>query len=97
MRTAFRLVARLGPEPHGYPWILADGRNWVLRLRRGDDDRFYSTLPSLIEGMTAHWLRRRLGPVNGLHQLLQDHRKAIAEAQELGRRLAAALDVAPAA
>ena len=26
MRTAFRLVARLGPAPRGYPWILADAR-----------------------------------------------------------------------
>lgn len=97
MRSAFRLVARLGPAPHGYPWILADARNWVLRLSRGDDDRYYSNLPSLIEGMSAHWLRRRLGSVDGLHHLLQEHRAALAEARELGRRLAVALDVAPAA
>ena len=99
MRTPFRLVARLGPEPRGYPWILADARNWVLRLGpgHGDDDRFYSNLPSLIEGLTAHWLRRHLGPANGLQLLLQEHRAALAEARELGRRLAAALAVAPAA
>lgn len=97
MRTAFRLVARLGPAPRGYPWILADARNWVLRLSPGDDDRFYSNLPSLIEGLTAHWLRRRLGPVDGLQRFLQKHRAALTEARELGRRLAAALDVAQAA
>lgn len=99
MRTPFRLVARLGPEPHGYPWILADARNWVLRLGpgHGDDDRYYSILPSLIEGLTAHWVRRRLGPVDGLQLLLQEHRAALAEARELGRRLATALRVAPAA
>ena len=99
MRSAFRLVARLGPDPHGYPWILADARNWVLRLGpgHGDDDRYYSNLPSLIEGLTAHWVRRRLGPADGLQLLLQEHRAALAEARELGRRVAAALDVAPAA
>jgi hypothetical protein len=99
MRSAFRLVARLGPGPCGYPWILADARNWVLRLGpgRGDDDRFYSNLPSLIEGLTVHWLRRRLGPVDGLQLLLREHRAALAEARDLGRRLAAALNVATAA
>lgn len=97
MRSAFRLVARLGPGPLGYPWILADARNWVLRLGRGDDDRYYSNLPSLIEGMTTHWLRRHVGAVDGLQLLLQEHRTAVAEARELGRRLAAALGVATAA
>jgi hypothetical protein len=96
MRSPFREVARLGSGHAGYPWILADSRNWVLRLgpSRGEDEKYFSNLPSLLEGMTAHLLRRRLGQdgvLEGIQLLIQEHREGLAAARQLGLRLAAAL------
>ncbi len=96
MRSAFRTVARLGVEPGGYPWILADTRNWVLRLgpSRGEDEKYFSNLPSLLEGIVVHLLRRGLGQdgiIDGLQLLIQEYRIGMAEAHELGQRLEATL------
>jgi len=63
MKRGFSLVARLGPPRGRYPHILVDAHCWVLRLgpNHHRDDKYYSSLPSLLEGMVEHVLRRRLG------------------------------------
>jgi hypothetical protein len=91
------MVARIGAGPGGYPWILADTRNWVLRLgtSRGEDEKYFSSLPCLLEGVLAHLLRRRLGQggvIEGVELLIREHRASLEYAKELGQRLAAALE-----
>jgi hypothetical protein len=87
MKTGFTLVARLGSAGDRYPHILVDTHNWVLRLgpsyRR--DERYYSSLPSLFEGMVEHFLRRRvsLAPVDGFEALAREIRAGIKDLRDL--------------
>jgi hypothetical protein len=63
MAEAWREVARLGKVGEQYPHILADSRGWCLRWgpRESRDDKYYSTLSSLLHGLAEHLLRRRVG------------------------------------
>lgn len=76
MKTGFTLVARLGSAGDRYPHILVDAHNWALRLgpsyRR--DEKYYSSLPSLFQGMADHLLRRGMSqtPVDGFEALARE-------------------------
>jgi len=63
MSEAWREVARLGKVGHQYPHILADSRGWCLRWgpKTDRDDKYFSSLSSLLHGLAEHHLRRRLG------------------------------------
>ncbi len=61
MSEAWREVARLGKKGERYPHLLVDTHGWCLRLgpHGKEDDKFYSSLPNLLEGLYEHLLRRK--------------------------------------
>lgn len=90
MGEAWREVARLGKKGEKYPHILVDSHGWCLRLgpRDREDEKYYSSLPTLLGGLHEHLVRRK------------DHERATAvaemekhlvqklqEARELGEEL----------
>jgi hypothetical protein len=95
MKTGWKEVARLGTEGTGYPHILVDAHGWCLRLGpscRGDD-KYFSSLPSLIQGLSEHIVRRRLWTnpeVRGLEALGEEVRRALIRASDLAKGLAKA-------
>ncbi len=62
MSKGWKEVARLGGPGARYPQVLVDAHGWCLRLGRDSrhDQKYYSTLPSLLGGLIEHTLRRRL-------------------------------------
>jgi hypothetical protein len=60
MSESWREVARLGKKGEKYPHVLVDSHGWCLRLgpRGGEDDKYYSSLPNLLQGLYEHLLRR---------------------------------------
>jgi hypothetical protein len=61
MSEAWREVARLGKKGEKYPHILVDSHGWCLRLgpRDREDEKYYSSLPNLLQGLYEHHLRRK--------------------------------------
>ena len=61
MSEAWREVARLGKKGEKYPHILVDSHGWCLRLgpRGREDEKYYSSLPNLLQGLYEHLLRRK--------------------------------------
>lgn len=61
MSEAWREVAHLGKRGEQYPHILVDSHGWCLRLgsRDKEDDKYYSSLPNLLQGLYEHFLRRQ--------------------------------------
>jgi hypothetical protein len=62
MSKRWKEVARLGGPGARYPQVLVDAHGWCLRLGRHSrhDQKYYSTLPSLLGGLIEHTARRRL-------------------------------------
>lgn len=91
MAEAWREVARLGKVGEQYPHILADTRGWCLRWgpRESRDDKYYSTLSSLLHGLAEHLLRRRVGAGEDIRSLAR-----FRELVELTLKEAAALGAA---
>jgi hypothetical protein len=60
VKTGWKLVARLGTFGPGYPHLLVDRHGWCLRLGPNPrvDDKYYSRLLFLLEGLVEHWTRR---------------------------------------
>src|SRR5437879_2584027 len=73
MSEAWREVARLGRSGEAYPHVLADSHGWCLRLgpRERLDERYYSSLPSLLRGLTEQILRRLLGKDDDVRTLIK--------------------------
>jgi hypothetical protein len=73
MSEAWREVARIGKSGEAYPHVLADSHGWCLRLGpgRSPDEKYYSSLPSLLQGLTEQILRRRLGADDEIRTLLK--------------------------
>ncbi len=98
MKIGWTEVARLGSEGPGYPHVLIDPHGWCLRLGPGvrSDDKYYSNLPSLLQGLVEHLIRRRLsgaGSIRGLEGFTEEVREAIRRAGELGSELVGRLDM----
>ena len=79
-------VARLGTEGLGYPHVLVDAYGWCLRLgpTPRTDDRFYSRVTTLLEGLVEHLIRRRLtnGPtLHSAQSMLTEVQLALDEAR----------------
>ena len=92
MKRGWNEVARLGRKGSKYPSVLADRRGWCLRLgpNSESDDRYYSNLPSLAEGLIEHYMRRRLaekGAGSSLKQLVKDIRAELVQARGLARQV----------
>ena len=61
MSEAWREVARIGKKGEKYPHLLVDSHGWCLRLgpRDREDEKYYSSLPNLLQGLYEHLLRRK--------------------------------------
>jgi len=64
-------IARLGGSGARYPHLLADRQGWYLRLgpKSRLDDRYYSSLPVLLQGLVEQVSRRRLLSLSGVLEL----------------------------
>jgi len=93
MGEAWREVARLGKVGHQYPHILADSRGWCLRWgpKRDKDEKYYSSLSSLLHGLAEHYLRRRLGAGEDIRSLAR-FRELVELTMKEAVALGAALD-----
>ncbi len=85
MKTGWKEVARLGTQGSRYPHVLVDTHGWCLRLgpdpRR--DDKFFSRLSPLLEGLIEHLVRRRLilvRPILDIRELAEEVRGGIKSA-----------------
>jgi len=94
MSEAWREVARLGKKGEKYPHVLVDSHGWCLRLgpRDREDEKYYSSLPNLLQGLYEHLLRRKdRESARAVLQmktiLLQNLKEAKELAEELERRI----------
>lgn len=96
MKTGWKEVARLGAEGARYPHILVDAHNWWLRLgRKRGEERYYSNLPSLLQGLIEQLARARLRQCPVLMSasaMLAEVRAALEEAAN-GRKALLALSL----
>lgn len=94
MKTGWKEVARLGTEGAGYPHVMVDAHGWCLRLgRERGEERYYSNLPSLLQGLIEQLARGRLRQCPVLMSasaMLAEVRAALAEAAD-GRKALLAL------
>jgi len=93
MSEAWREVARLGKVGHQYPHILADSRGWCLRWgpKTEKDEKYFSSLSSLLHGLAEHYLRRRLGAGEDIRTLAR-FRELVELTMKEASVLGAALD-----
>lgn len=88
MSKGWHLVARLGGAGARYPHFLVDSHGWCLRLGSvpRDDDKFYSRLETILEGLVEHCVRRRLVRLETAlapQSLLVEVRDALAAARDM--------------
>jgi hypothetical protein len=91
MKTGWKLMARLGMSGPGYPHLLVDRHGWCLRLRPRSrtDEKYYSSLPPLLNGMVQQGVRRHLMAVGApldLQELCGQVRDALHTALGLRRQ-----------
>jgi hypothetical protein len=82
MKNGWHEVTRLGLFPGDYPHVLVDKHGWCLRLA-AEEDRYYSSMPTLLQGLIEQLLRRRLreaGPLLCAQAMLVEVRAALDEA-----------------
>jgi hypothetical protein len=60
LKPGWKLVARLGDGGERYPHVLTDPHGWCLRLgpSRKQDEKYYSSLTTLLLGMLEQGTRR---------------------------------------
>jgi hypothetical protein len=100
VKTGWKLVARLGTSGPGYPHLLVDRHGWCLRLGANPrvDDRFYSRLLFLLEGLVEQGLRRdflTLPEATGIGELCAILRESLRSTVDLGERLEKVLKESP--
>lgn len=88
MSAKWKEVARLGGSGARYPHLLADPHGWCVRWgpNRSKDDKYYSNLHSLLEGMVEHTVRRRLWVLSAaldLPAFVEEVRDALRSARDL--------------
>src|SRR5262245_35843331 len=93
MKTGWKEVARLGTEGPGYPHVLVDAHGWCLRLgRERGEERYYSNLPSLLQGLIEQLIRTRFRDCPALRSaeaMLAEVRAGLEEAAECRNALVA--------
>jgi hypothetical protein len=98
MKSGWKEVARLGTGGARYPHVLVDAHGWCLRLgRERGEERYYSNLPSLLQGLIEQLARARLRQCPVLMSasaMLAEVRAALDEAAE-GRKALLALQELP--
>src|SRR5205814_547254 len=87
MSNGWKEVARLGALGARYPHVLVDSHGWCLRLgpRSRTDEKYYSGLPSLLQGIVEHSARRHLAQAGSLDLagLVREVKAALATALTL--------------
>lgn len=93
MGEAWREVARLGKVGQRYPHVLADSRGWCLRWgpKTDRDEKYYSSLSTMLHGLAEHYLRRRLGAGQDIRTLAR-FRELVELTMKEAVALGAALD-----
>src|ERR1043166_1358167 len=95
MKTGFRLVAKLGAAGDGYPHVLIDAYGWSVRFGPSrTEQKYYSNVPSLLNALIEHSIRRQLRecPVlKASREMLSQIQAALDRAEAQGLRLAGAL------
>jgi hypothetical protein len=82
MKNGWHEVARLGLFPGDYPHVLVDKHGWCLRLA-AEEEKYYSSMPTLLQGLIEQLLRRRLreaGPLLCAQAMLAEVRAALEQA-----------------
>ena len=90
MSEAWREVARLGKKGEKYPHILVDSHGWCLRLgpRDREDEKYYSSLQNLLQGLYEHLLRRKdRESARGVLEMKAILIRNLKEVRELGEEL----------
>ena len=100
MKTGWKLVARLGMSGPGYPHLLVDRHGWCLRLGPNPkvDDKYYSRLLFLLEGLIEQALRRdvlTMPAAAGIGELRAILKESLRSVIELGSRLEGILQETP--
>ncbi len=100
MKTGWKLVARLGTSGPGYPHLLVDRHGWCLRLGPNPkvDDKFYSRLLFLLEGLIEQALRRKvltMPAATAIGELRAILKESLRSAIEIGTRLEGILQETP--
>src|SRR5262245_8099682 len=95
MKAGWTEVARVGVSNDGYPHVLVDAHGWCLRMGPGHrGERYYSGLPTLLQGLVEHLTRHHLrdrGSLISAAAMLAEVRAALDQAARCGATLAAAL------
>jgi len=95
MKNGWNEVARVGASGDGYPHVLVDAHGWCLRLGPDKrDEKYYSGLPPLLQGMVEQLTRRHLrdrGPLMSAAAMLTEVRTALDQAARCGTSLAVAM------
>jgi hypothetical protein len=62
MSKGWQEVAKLGLAGARYPHVLVDAHGWCLRLGKNSrtDEKYYYSLPTLLQGIVEHSARRHL-------------------------------------
>jgi hypothetical protein len=100
VKTGWKLVARLGTSGPGYPHLLVDRHGWCLRLGPNPkvDDKYYSRLLFLLEGLIEQALRRdvlAMPVAAGIGELRAILKESLGSAIDLGERLEKVLKESP--
>jgi len=100
VKTGWKLVARLGMSGPSYPHVLVDRHGWCLRLGPNPkvDDKYYSRLLFLLEGLVEQALRRdvlTMPVAAGIGELRATLRESLRSTIDLGERLEKALKESP--
>lgn len=85
MKNGWYEVSRLGLFPGDYPHVLVDKHGWCLRLA-AEEEKYYSSMPTLLQGLIEHLLRRQLreaGPLLCAQAMLAEVQAALEEAGRL--------------
>ena len=90
MKRGWNEVGRLGRKGSRFPHVLVGRHGWCLRLgpNAQGDDRYYSGVPSLLNGLIEHVVRRRMGEgsdVRALSDLVGEIRDSMEFARGIAR------------
>jgi len=100
VKTGWKLVARLGTSGPGYPHLLVDRHGWCPRLGPNPkvDDKYYSRLLFLLEGLIEQTLRRdvlAMPAATGIGELRANLKESLRSAIDLGERIEKVLKESP--
>ena len=93
MKRGWSEVGRLGRSGSLFPHVLVSRSGWFLRMgpNSKEHDRYYSGLPSLLQGLIEHVVRRRMGEtpeIGSIKDLVREFEESLEFAVGLARKTA---------